>query len=143
VTSHAPVRALRILVVEDDDDHAELILHVLREHHAGHRVERVADGADAIDYLERHRNGNQPDLVLLDLKLPRVGGLAVLERIKSDDVLRAVPVVVLTTSAADGDRARAYAAHANSYVVKPADFVSLEALLRDISSYWGQWNRGL
>jgi CheY-like chemotaxis protein len=137
------VRALRILVVEDDDDHAELILHVLREHHPGHRLDRAADGAEAIEYLERHRNGSRPDLVLLDLKLPRVAGLDVLDRIKRDEVLRVVPVVVMTTSSTDADRARAYAAHANSYVVKPADFGALEALLKDIGEYWGQWNQGV
>ena len=133
MTSVPSVRPMRILVVEDDDDHAELILHVLGEHHPGHRIERVADGAEAMAYLERHRNGSRPDLVLLDLKLPRVTGLEVLERIKSDDVLRVVPVVILTTSAAEADRARAYAAHGNSYVVKTAHFPALEALLMDIA----------
>jgi CheY-like chemotaxis protein len=133
---------LRILVVEDDDDHAELITHVLREHRPGQQVDRVADGAEALEYLDRHRNGRRPDLVLLDLKLPRVPGLDVLDRMKRDDVLRVVPVVILTTSSTDADRARAYAAHANSYVVKPADFPALEALLANIVEYWGQWNQG-
>jgi CheY-like chemotaxis protein len=145
MTSHPPdIRSLRVLVVEDDDDHAELILHVLREHHRGHRVERVPDGGAAIEYLDAHRApGLRPELVLLDLKLPRVGGIGVLEYIKRDPALQSIPVVVLTTSATDTDRQRAYAANANSYVVKPAGFRAFEALLRDIGQYWGQWNQGI
>ena len=95
MTSHPPdIRSLRVLVVEDDDDHAELILHVLREHHRGHRVERVPDGGAAIEYLDAHRApGLRPELVLLDLKLPRVGGIGVLEYIKRDPALQSIPVV--------------------------------------------------
>jgi CheY-like chemotaxis protein len=143
-SSPPDVRSLRILVVEDDDDHAELILHVLNEHHRGHRVDRVADGAAALAYLDERRGaGARPDLVLLDLKLPKVGGIGVLEYIKRDSALQTIPVVVLTTSATDSDRERAYVAHANSYVVKPAGFRAFEALLRDIGGYWGQWNQGI
>jgi len=140
-SSPPSIRPLRILVVEDDDDHAELILHVLGEHHQGHRVERVSDGAAAIAYLDQNR-GTRPELVLLDLNLPRVGGIDVLEFVKRDTQLRTIPVVVLTTSATDSDRERALAAHANSYVVKPSGFRAFEALLRDIGGYWGQWNLG-
>lgn len=144
----AAPRPLRFLVVEDDEDHADLILGVLRERSDGgatHTADHVADGQAALDHLERLRDRPRrewPDVVLLDLKLPKVDGLDVLDRMKGDPTLRTIPVVVLTTSDAEVDRARAYHAHANSYLVKPLSYEKFEALVEELGTYWGEWNRG-
>lgn len=137
-------RPLHVLLVEDDDDHADLILAALERHDERHRATRARDGADAIDRLFRrgaHAADDLPDVILLDLNLPRVGGLNVLAAVKEDAALRAVPVVVLTTSDVEGDRAEAYLRHANSYLVKPVDFGQLEAMVHELGEYWARWNR--
>ena len=138
------LRPLRVLLVEDDDDHADLTALVLQSHDARHEALRAHDGAEALDILFQrgdHAGAGRPDLVLLDLNLPRVRGLDVLSAVKEDGSLREIPVVVLTTSDADVDRAQAYERHANSYLVKPADFAEFEALVHEFGEYWGRWNR--
>lgn len=137
-------RALHILLVEDDDDHAELTLHALAGHDERHTVDRVADGATALDVLfgrGPHAGAKRPDLVLLDLNLPRVSGLDVLASVKADEALRTVPIVVLTTSDAESDRIRAYHHYANSYLVKPVSFDKFEAMIFELGDYWARWNR--
>jgi CheY-like chemotaxis protein len=138
------VRPLHFLLVEDDPDHAELILHVISEQNVGHTSEHVADGAAALEHLERVKRGETkyPDIVLLDLKLPKVDGLEVLDSMKTDSELRSLPVVVLTTSDAESDRARAYHNHANSYFVKPVSYEKFGALVEELSIYWGGWDKG-
>ncbi len=140
----APVRPLTVLLVEDDDAHAELTAVTLETHDPRHRTVRARDGAEALDILMRrgaHHAAPRPDLVLLDLNLPRVSGLDVLEAVKADEHLREIPVVVLTTSSDDTDRARAYRHHANSYLVKPVDFAAFEAMVHEFGDYWARWNR--
>lgn len=135
---------LRVLLVEDDDDHADLTAFALASHDTRHEAVRAHDGAEALDILFRrgvHADAARPDLVLLDLNLPFVGGLDVLTAVKEDGELCQIPVVVLTTSDADADRSRAYRRHANSYLVKPADFAEFEALVHEFGDYWGRWNR--
>lgn len=135
---------LHVLLVEDDDDHADLTQFALEEHDPQHRVDRVADGAAALDYLFQrgsYVDVDRPDLVLLDLNLPRVSGLAVLAAIKEDAELRLIPVVVLTTSDAETDRTRAYNSYANSYVVKPVNFDKFRAMIQELGDYWACWNR--
>ena len=136
-------RPLHVLLVEDDDDHADLTAFALTSHDARHEAVRAHDGAEALDILFRrgdHVGAVRPDLVLLDLNLPRVGGLDVLAAVKEDVTLREIPVVVLTTSDADADRTQAYRRHANSYLVKPTDFSEFEALVHEFGDYWGRWN---
>jgi CheY-like chemotaxis protein len=135
------------LFVEDDDDHAELVLRSLEDHDAAGDVFRVADGAAALDYLH-HRgafaepgSSPTPDIILLDLRLPKVDGLQVLREIKTSEALHRIPVVVLTTSEAESDLARAYDLKANAYVVKPIDFAKLGSLLHDLGLFWLTWNR--
>lgn len=134
---------ITFLLVEDDDIHAHLVTRSLDKSGQSSRVVRVADGAEALAYL--HRQGPyagcpRPDVVLLDLKLPKLDGHEVLAAIKEDEDLKTIPVVVMTTSRAEADRAKAYMHHANSYVVKPVDFEKFQQLVRDLSLYWGVWN---
>lgn len=136
-------RPVNFLLVEDDDAHAELIQLALDENRVSNRIVRVSDGIEAMTLL-RNRAGfdpaKLPDVILLDLKLPRMDGLEVLTAIKSDETLKILPVVILTTSAAESDRARAYAHHANSYVVKPIDFNVFHQMVKDLQLYWSAWN---
>ncbi|MCX4247289.1 response regulator [Paraliomyxa miuraensis] len=132
----------RILLVEDNDDHAELITRALEEHGIEGIAERVKDGEAALDYLfGNDAADHRPDVILLDLRLPRIDGLEVLRRIKEARELKSIPVVVLTTSSADRDLASAYDSHVNAYVVKPVDYASLEKMLQDTSTFWLSWNR--
>jgi CheY-like chemotaxis protein len=135
-----------ILLVEDDPAHAEIVRRNFREFRMANRLEHVEDGQEALDYL--HRQGRytdpetapRPGLILLDLRLPRVDGLEVLQHIKEDPDLQFIPVVVLTTSAAESDMVRAYANHANSYLVKPVDFSQFLELMKILGYYWLVWN---
>lgn len=135
-------RSACILLVEDNDDHAELITRALDDHGIDGSAVRAKDGEAALEYLfGEGAEQRRPDVIFLDLRLPRVDGLEVLRRIKSAPELKAVPVVVLTTSAADRDLASAYDSHVNAYVVKPVDYESLEKMLHDTSTFWLAWNR--
>ncbi|GIW01713.1 response regulator [Roseiflexus sp.] len=133
---------LRVLLVEDNDDHAELIRRTLSEQQRTPQIVHVSDGESALDYL--HRRGAwidpaqspRPHVILLDLRLPRVDGLDVLMNIKQSADLRRIPVVVLTTSSAERDVTRAYDAHANSYLVKPFGFEDFRNLMHDVGVYW-------
>jgi hypothetical protein len=129
--------------VEDDDSHAFLFTRVLQRYAPGPAVERVTDGIEALAYLRhegRYLGRPKPDVVFLDLKLPRLDGLETLQRIKNDDSLQTIPVVMLTTSDAESDRATAYARRVNSYVVKPDDYEQFQQMVRDLGCYWGMWN---
>jgi len=131
-----------ILLVEDDPDDAELALGALnRSGHAG-RVYHVGDGAAAIDFIcgqgihAGRDTTRQPRMVLLDLKLPKLDGFDVLERIRNFAATRRLPVVILTSSNEERDRAQGYNLGANGYVVKPVDFDEYKAALAAISRYW-------
>jgi len=137
---------LVILVVEDNPDHAELIMRSLEEHRVANKVHHVADGEAAQDYLFRQgdyadpKKSPRPHVVLLDLRLPKVDGLEILKEIKTSDELKKTPVVILTTSEAEQDVARAYEHRANSYLVKPVDFDKFTRLMHDLGFYWLGWN---
>ena len=117
------------------------------EHRVPNKKIHILDGQQALDYLYRRgdysdpRNSPRPRLVLLDLRLPKIDGLEVLKEIKTDETLRAIPIVILTTSGSQRDVATAYAHHANSYVVKPVDFEQFTRLMSDLGYYWLGWNR--
>ncbi len=138
---------LTILLVEDNRDHAELILRTMEEFQVVNRMFHVEDGQAALDYLYgrgKYADRKQfpmPHLMLLDLRLPKVDGLDVLKEVKIDKTLRVVPVVILTTSDAERDMAMAYEYHANSYVTKPVNFDEFSRLLKDLGFYWLAWNR--
>lgn len=106
-------------------------------------IDRVCDGLRAIAYVKRqgeYRERRRPSVILLDLKLPRMDGHEVLRTLKADDELKSIPVVVLTTSDSDKDVCEAYRLHANSYLVKPANFVQFRELIGAVTRYWGAWN---
>lgn len=136
-----------ILLVEDDPAHAEIVRRNLEDFRVANRIVHVTDGQAALDYLFR-QNGYadavaspEPNMVLLDLRLPKVDGLEVLRRIKADDRLKLIPVVVLTTSAAESDIVSAYSHGADSYLVKPVDFDKFTKLMEAFGYYWLAWNR--
>lgn len=137
---------VRVLLVEDNDDHAELIIRQLADHRVANQLVRLADGQEALDYL--HRRGKyadpasspRPHVILLDLRLPRVDGLEVLRILKESEDLRMIPIVILTTSESERDVTHAYINHVNSYVVKPVDFQKFRALMDDLGFYWMSWN---
>jgi two-component system, response regulator len=143
-------KPLHVLLVEDDPDHADLVTFSLMESPPEAKVvHHVSDGEAALGYLFRRGDfadpvqSPRPHLILLDLRLPKVEGLAVLKQIKTsaDEMLRRIPVVVLTSSAADRDAATAYDCQANSYVVKPVDFKKFHQLVAVLSYYWLVWNQ--
>lgn len=137
---------LTILLVEDNLPHAELVKRSLGAHAIAHKIYHVADGEAALAYLLRQgvyadpATSPRPHVVLLDLRLPKVSGLDVLREIKTNNDLRAIPVVILTTSTAERDVVSAYAQHANSYLVKPVDFAAFTRLMHDLGLYWLLWN---
>ncbi len=139
--SHA--KPVHFLLVEDDNAHAELVTMSLVENNVANTIQRVSDGEQALKYLKRegeYADADRPDLILLDLKLPKIDGLEVLERIKSDDDLHSIPVVVLTTSSHERDVNTAYNNYANSYLTKPVDFSQFHKMIRDLGLYWSVWN---
>jgi CheY-like chemotaxis protein len=136
-------KLVTFLLVEDDDNHAHLVTRSLAKSRVANCVYRAEDGAKALALLKRqdqYANQELPDVILLDLKLPKIDGHEVLKSIKADPELKRIPVVVMTTSDAESDRARAYENHANSYVVKPVNFERFRQLVNDVSLYWGVWN---
>jgi two-component system response regulator len=135
-------KAKLILLVEDNPDDAELTLLALQENGVLNEVAWVKDGVEAVDYLFRSgayatRDPNElPQLVLLDLKMPRMDGIEVLRRIRSEPSTRLLPVVILTTSAEDSDRLNGYLHGANSYIRKPVDFEQFARAVKQLKLYW-------
>jgi len=131
---------IEVLLVEDDPGDVQLTKEAFEEHKVRNRLTVVSDGVDALAYLRRdpsvYPDAVRPDLILLDLNLPRRDGREVLEEIKGDEDLRRIPVVVLTTSAADEDIMRSYNLHANAYVTKPVDFDRFITVVRQIDEFF-------
>jgi CheY-like chemotaxis protein len=131
----------RILLVEDDPRDVELTLTALEEYNLANEVVVTRDGAEALDYLYCRgefagRPNDNPAVLLLDLKLPKVDGLEVLQQIKSDDNLRMVPVVVLTSSREEKDMVTSYKLGVNAYVVKPVDFHEFVNAIKELGMFW-------
>jgi len=138
-------RLLHFLLVEDDADHAYLVRRSMMKAGLSNSLDHVGDGAEALKYLGReqpYHDRRRPDMVLLDLKLPKVDGHEVLAYIKSSPNFKTIPVVVLTTSDAETDRAKAYEHHANSYIVKPLDGDGFRAVIEHLNLYWGAIDAG-
>lgn len=138
---------VEILLVEDSPTDAELTLRALRGHRLANQVHWVKDGAEALDFLfgsgayAGREAQPHPKLVLLDIKMPKVDGIEVLRRIKSDPRTRAIPVVIMTSSNEDPDVLASYGLGVNSYVVKPVDFASFTETVAKIGLYWLLTNR--
>jgi len=135
----------RILLVEDDPRDVELTLEALSENNLGNEVDVVDDGEKALDYLYHRgkfqgRMGNNPAVILLDLKLPKVDGREVLRVIKADESMRMIPVVVLTSSREERDLAETYKLGVNAYVVKPVDFHEFVDAVRTLGLFWAVIN---
>jgi len=134
-----PGRPILILLVEDNDGDVRLTREALKEGRVANTLEVVRDGVDAMQYLTRQgpfADAPKPDLILLDLNLPRMDGREVLEKIKADESLKRIPVVVLTTSSAEEDVLRTYNLHANCYITKPVDFEKFVGVVRSIDEFW-------
>jgi CheY-like chemotaxis protein len=132
-------RPVEILLVEDSPSDTELTVEALREARLRNHLSIAEDGVQALDFLRRqgkYEGAPRPDLIMLDLNLPRKDGREVLAEIKSDESLRAIPVVVLTTSRAEQDVLQAYQHHANCYITKPVDFEKFLNVVRSIESFW-------
>ena len=133
---------LEILLVEDDPNDVELTLLALRKHNLANKIHVARDGVEALDFLfcrgscSNRPKGVPPKVVFLDLKLPKVSGLEVLREIKSDPVIRAVPVVVMTSSREQRDLVEGYKLGVNSYIQKPIDFEHFQKVIKDLGYYW-------
>ena len=137
-------RGATVLLVEDNPDHAELAQRALRKGAPDAQVVWSKDGQEALDLLARCRNGgkeSRPDLVLLDIQMPKVSGYEVVRTIKADPELRTIPVVMMTTSDQSQDVAICYEAGANSYVTKPVSFTELIQRIESVKLYWLLTNR--
>ena len=136
----------RILMVEDDPNDVELTLTGLEEYHLANEVVVARDGQQALDYLYcrgefSNRSPENPAVMLLDLKLPKVDGLEVLQQVKSDQNLKMIPVVVLTSSQEERDMMRSYRLGVNAYVVKPVDFHEFVNAVRELGVFWAVINQ--
>lgn len=131
-----------ILLVEDREEDAELAIMAMKEHHLMNNLKWVRDGQEAIDFLfgsddnQSKQWKNRPKVVLLDLKMPKVGGLEVLKKIRSTPETQTMPVVVLTTSREEQDMVEAYNLGVNSYIIKPVDFMQFTQSIKEIGLYW-------
>src|SRR5262249_6777299 len=132
--------------VEDSDADAELVMRALRKANVVNNIVRVRDGVEALEFIFREgafseRKGAQPRLILLDLKMPRLGGIDVLRRMKSDGREKVIPVVVRTSSAEERDVVESYQLGVNSYLVKPVEFSSFTNVITQTGLYWAVMNR--
>jgi CheY-like chemotaxis protein len=132
-----------ILLVEDNGDDAELAIRELKKHNMANNLVHVMDGEQALDFIFATGNfaesrviDRHPKLILLDIQMPKVNGIQVLEKIKADPRTKAIPVVILTSSKEDPDIKRCYALGANSYIVKPVNFEGFAEAIKHLGFYW-------
>jgi two-component system, response regulator len=138
--------AVEILLVEDSDADAEMTTRAIRKGNVVNRLVRVRDGVEALDFVFREgaysqRSGGNPRLILLDLKMPRLGGIDVLRRLKADQTTKTIPVVVFTSSAEEKDVVESYQLGVNSYLVKPVDMIAFTNVITQTGLYWAVMNR--
>ena len=138
---------IEILLIEDNPDDAELTIRALKKHNLANKLVWVKDGAEAMDFIfaagayAGRSSNNHPKLILLDLRLPKVDGLEVLQRIKADEQTKAIPVVVMTSSTEDRDIVESYKLGVNSFLSKPVGFDEFVKMVSEIGLYWLLLNR--
>lgn len=132
-----------LLLVEDNPDDAEMAIRQLRKNNMANNLFHVKDGQEALDFIfstgsyhDRTDIAQRPKIILLDIQMPKVNGIEVLQRLKSDSQTRSIPVVILTSSAEDPDIQKCYALGANSYIVKPVNFESFAEAIKNLGFYW-------
>ncbi|MBD2242401.1 response regulator [Nostoc sp. FACHB-888] len=146
-TEPSSEQPISIVLVEDNPTDAELTIRALRRSRIANQIQLLEDGAEALDFLfcrgnYAHRSmTNQPKVILLDLKLPRISGLEVLRQLKADPRTQRIPVVVLTSSAQDQDIIESYQLGVNSYIVKPVDFEQFNQAVQQLGFYWILFNQ--
>lgn len=135
-------KVVEILLVEDDPNDVELTMRALQRNHLANKVHLVKDGAEALDFIfckgsyEGRESCDRPKVILLDLKLPKIDGLEVLRRIKSDEKTKIIPIVVLTSSKEESDLIKSYHYGVNSYIVKPVNFDKFVESVSQLGMYW-------
>lgn len=134
-----------ILLIDDDADSIMIARRALKEINLSNKIWFMENGEKALDFLNRSKKGKaryypRPDLILLDLNLPRMGGIEILERVKGDDDLRNIPTVILTGSVRDVDKVRSYKLGCNSYIQKSSRFEDFSDVIKKVSEYWGKIN---
>ena len=136
---------IEILLVEDDPQDADLTMHTLRRHGLTEKLAHVSDGADAWAWLQHYVDAGQSSLrlILLDLKLPRLNGMEVLDRIKAHPQMRRIPVIVMTSSQQEADLMTCYDLGVNSYIVKPLQFTDFSRVVAGLGEYWIDLNTTL
>ncbi len=137
--------AIKIILVEDDSEIATLTISAFRACQVKNEIEHFVDGEEVLDYLFRKADTGRfrAKIILLDLKLPKLNGVQVLQQLKSNPLTKAIPVIILTTSDLESDRINCYNAGANSYIVKPVDYVTYMKSIKLVSEYWLKLNRSI
>jgi CheY-like chemotaxis protein len=133
------IRSINILLVEDNEGDARLVREAMRDIKMANALHRVADGEAAMEFLNRkgrYADVPRPDIILLDLNLPKKDGRQVLSEIKTDDDLKEIPVVILTVSSAEEDILKTYNLHANCYITKPIDLEQFMKVVKSIENFW-------
>ncbi len=139
-------QAIEVLLVDDDELDAELTIRALRKEGLANRIYWAKDGQEGLDFVYRQgsfkdRDGTNPKLILLDIKMPKVDGIEVLRRLKSDSATRLIPIVIMTSSDRDRDVIESYRLGVNAYVVKPIDFENLSKAITHLGFFWMAVNR--
>ncbi len=132
---------VEILLIEDNPDDAGLVIHALKKHNLANNLVHLSDGEEALAYLFSDRMTSTPKVILMDLKMPKVDGMEVLRRLKSDEERKIIPVVMLTSSREERDVFESYQLGVNAYIVKPVDFDKFTKAIAEIGFFWLMLNQ--
>ena len=127
---------VEILLIEDNPDDADLAIRILKKHNLGNNLLHLHDGEEALTYLFSDQMASTPKVILLDLKMPKIDGIEVLQKIKSNEKIKIIPVVVFTSSREDRDILESYRLGVNAYIVKPVDYDKFTKTIVEIGSFW-------